>query len=190
MLPRAQRSTFRERPATERTTGPSRCLPPTGKYLRPYQSSVWSPLQQCAHTQLHRERDRVARLGAVSETVANQESHARSKQQSDGCRQPRVIRLAHHPGDAVVRMPAARRLSAWRTRSLTPDQSSSARRLPSASRDSACASSGRCSRPPRAARRVVLVRSPSERVAKSRGCSGWQSERLAGMGARPARFRP
>jgi len=60
-----------------------------------------------------RERDHADLVPGVIALVANQESHARSKQQSDGCRPPRVIRLAHHPGDAVVRMPAARRLSAW-----------------------------------------------------------------------------
>ena len=49
--------------------------------------------------------------------LANQESHARSKQQCDGCRQPRVIRLAHRPGDAAVPPRAARLLSAYRQRS-------------------------------------------------------------------------
>ena len=48
-------------------------------------------------------------------TVANQESHARSKQQCDACRQPRVIRLAHRPGDPVVAPGTARLLSAWRS---------------------------------------------------------------------------
>jgi hypothetical protein len=57
--------------------------------------------------------------------VANQESHA-YEQQCDGCRQPRVIRLAHRPGDAVVPPGATRLLSAWRTSSLKSDESSSA----------------------------------------------------------------
>ena len=35
-------------------------------------------------------------------SVANQGSHAQAKQQRDGCRQRRVIRLAHLPGDAAV----------------------------------------------------------------------------------------
>jgi hypothetical protein len=66
-------------------------------------------------TQLNHERDRPAGPGAVTETVANQESQARSKQQRDGRRQPRAIRLAHRPGDAVVPLGAARLLSAWQS---------------------------------------------------------------------------
>ena len=50
---------------------------------------------------------------------------------------------------------AARQLSAWRTSSPTPCESSSA----AASRRSACASSGQCSRPPRAARQLSAWRS-------------------------------
>jgi hypothetical protein len=63
---------------------------------------------------------------AATATVANQESHGEAKQQRDGCRQRRVIRLAHLPGDAAVPPGAARLLSAWRTRSLRPQKSSSA----------------------------------------------------------------
>jgi hypothetical protein len=47
--------------------------------------------------------------------VANQESQARSKQQCDGCRQPRAVRLAYRPGDAAVPPGPARLLSAWQT---------------------------------------------------------------------------
>jgi hypothetical protein len=68
--------------------------------------------------------DRSARKQQAATTgpgVANQESHARSKQQCDGCRQPRVIRLAHRPGDAVVPPGAARLLSAWHRRSRHDD---------------------------------------------------------------------
>jgi len=49
--------------------------------------------------------------------VANQESHARSKQQRDDPRQLRLVRLAHCPGDPVVPSGAARLLSAWQRRS-------------------------------------------------------------------------
>ena len=45
--------------------------------------------------------------------VANQESDAPAKQQRDGRRQRRLIRLAHLPGDAAVPPGAARLLSVW-----------------------------------------------------------------------------
>ena len=44
------------------------------------------------------------------------------EQQRASCRPRGAIRLAHLPGDAAVSPGAARLLSAWRTRSLTPDQ--------------------------------------------------------------------
>ena len=50
---------------------------------------------------------------ATGPRVANQQSHARRKQQRDVCRQPRAIRLAHHPGEAAVLPGAARLLSTW-----------------------------------------------------------------------------
>jgi len=56
------------------------------------------------------------RLRATA-SVANQESHARPKQKCDGCRQPRVVRFAHRPGNAAVPRRAARRLSAWQRHS-------------------------------------------------------------------------
>jgi hypothetical protein len=60
-------------------------------------------LQQRALTQFNDERDRPARLGVVSETVAKQQPDARQKQQRGVLRQPRAGRLADHPGYAAVR---------------------------------------------------------------------------------------
>jgi hypothetical protein len=50
--------------------------------------------------------------------VANQQPDVRQKQQRGVSRQPRAVRLAHHPGNAAVRRPAARQLSAWRCSSV------------------------------------------------------------------------
>ena len=60
------------------------------------------------------------------EIVANQESHVPEKQRRAGCRPRSAIRLAHLPGEAAVPPGGARLLSAWRTRSLTSQKSSSA----------------------------------------------------------------
>jgi len=49
--------------------------------------------------------------------VANQQPDALQEQQRRVRRQPRGVRLAHHPGDAVVRPCAARQLSAWHSAS-------------------------------------------------------------------------
>jgi hypothetical protein len=58
------------------------------------------------------KRDRPARLGVVSETVANQESQVVEKQQRDFAPSACAGRVAHHPGDAAVLPGAARLLSA------------------------------------------------------------------------------
>ena len=48
------------------------------------------------------------------------------KAAADVCGQPRATVLAHHPGDALVPLSAARLLSAWQTSSQTPSRSNSA----------------------------------------------------------------
>jgi hypothetical protein len=63
---------------------------------------------------VNRRSDRQHRSALTLPSVANQESHARSKQQSDDPRQLRPVRLAHCPVDPVVPPGAARLLSAWR----------------------------------------------------------------------------
>ena len=62
----------------------------------------------------------------TTEAVANQESQVVEKQQRDVAPSACAGRLAHHPGEAAVPPGATRLLSAWQTRSLMPDQSSSA----------------------------------------------------------------
>ena len=57
-----------------------------------------------------------AGAGAIA-SVANQQSDARQKQLRGVRRRPHAVRLAHHPGHAVVRPPATRRISAWRSAS-------------------------------------------------------------------------
>jgi hypothetical protein len=64
----------------------------------------------CASTGLC---SRPRHAGETTECVANQESHARSKQQREDPRQLRPVRLAHCPGDPVVPPGATRLLSAW-----------------------------------------------------------------------------
>ena len=52
------------------------------------------------------------RAGTIAR-VANQQREALRKQQRGVWGRPRAVLLAHHPGHAVVRPPAARRLSPW-----------------------------------------------------------------------------
>jgi hypothetical protein len=74
---------------------------------RPTSTSRGSTCASCGPCSRPGARDTTA------ECVANQKSDARSKQQCDGCRQPRVIQLAHHPGDAAAPRGPARLLRAW-----------------------------------------------------------------------------
>ena len=52
-------------------------------------------------------------LVCVTASWRKQESQARAKQERDGRRRPRMVRLAHRPGDAAVPPGVARLLSAW-----------------------------------------------------------------------------
>jgi hypothetical protein len=63
------------------------------------------------------QSDRCDGSGGVIAYVANQESRAPAKQQRDGCRQRRVIRLAHFRGNAAGPPSAATLLSAWQRHS-------------------------------------------------------------------------
>jgi hypothetical protein len=105
-----------ERGAAERDRRPRRCeIRPSGRRdAADPRSSVTSRRLWGAHSPVVAGGHDHA-VDATIGTVANQQSHARSKQQYDGCRQPRVIRLANRPGDAAVPQGAARLLGAWQT---------------------------------------------------------------------------
>jgi hypothetical protein len=78
-----------------------------------------------------------------------------------------VVRPLVSPREAAVRCPTE----------------AVARPVTSSSRRAACGSSGRCSRPPHAARRVVLVRTSSESAAVPSLCSSWRSSSRRSGGA-------
>ena len=96
----------------QQTGGESRQL---GSQPRPIAIAI-----SAASRPRHPECNRRAGPGGAIACVANQESHARSKQQRDDPRQLRPVRLAHCPGDPVVPPGAARLLSAWQRHSETP----------------------------------------------------------------------
>jgi hypothetical protein len=92
------------------------------------------------------------------------------------------------PGRSSRPPAAPRQLRPWRTRSLTPDQRAVVRRLPSASRDSACASSGRCIHPAGRGETAERVANQQRGCRRPYDCSAGEAK-AARLGARNERDR-